>query len=141
MTMQRAQILFRMEVAALLGLYSAISLAKLPPPTPEQAQQAAAKKAQADAQSEKDKKALAATMDAVAARWRSQAAAKGWTTHPPTPVAAVPGMNVTTSQSSASGQPGGQQGSAAKQVPIRSEKAGTAPPSTDVKQVAPGNPK
>jgi hypothetical protein len=129
--------LFHIAIAMLLAALSGMTVAKLPPPTPEQAQAAAAQKAQADAQAEKEKQELAATMDAIAARWRARAAANGWQVHAPTPVAAVQGMNTTAAQSSPSGQPGGQQGSATAQAPVRSEKWGTAPPSADVKPDAP----
>jgi len=61
----------------------------LPAPTPAQQQAAAAKKAQADAQAAKDKESLAASMDAVSARWRTRAAAQGWKTHAPVAIAAA----------------------------------------------------
>jgi colicin import membrane protein len=84
--------------------------AGLPPLTPAQQQAAADKKAKDAAQADKDKAALAASMDAVAAHYRQRAAAQGWKTHPP-----------------------GQLTPAGANAPIRSEKLGTAPPSTDVK--------
>ena len=68
-------------------------------------------------------RALSASMDAVAARWRQRAAAEGWTTHPPTPTqdgAAVQASAVPTPTP--------------PPLPIRSEKTGTAPASPDVKQ-------
>ena len=87
--------------------------AALPAPTPAQQQAAAAKKAAADAQAAKDKQELAASMDAVTARWRARAASQGWKAHAPIAIAAA--------------------APAAPAVPIKSEKLGTAPPSTDVK--------
>ncbi|HJV80946.1 hypothetical protein [Noviherbaspirillum sp.] len=89
----------------LAGLFSVGAAAKLPPPTPEQQQAAAAKKEQAAAQAAKEKEMLDATMDKIAARWR----AGGGKTHPPSAAAEAV-------------------------VPVRSEKLGTAAPSTDVKQ-------
>lgn len=122
-------------VAALLALLPSVSMSALPPPTPEQAKAAAAKKAQADAQAEKDKKELAASMEKISDRWRAKAATSGWQTYPPTPVAApVKALDEPAKQSSPSGQPGGKMGSAADDAPKRSEKAGTAPPSEDVKK-------
>lgn len=113
-----------------------VAVAKLPPLTPEQQQAAAAKKAQAAAQAEKEKQELAASMDKIASRWRAKAAENGWKTNPPTQVQAIPGFNASATQSSPSGQPGGRLGSAAAEAPVRSEKAGTAVPSEDVKDPA-----
>ncbi|MEX5749066.1 hypothetical protein AB3347_25665, partial [Massilia sp. X63] len=78
--------------AALAGLLacSAASWAALPPPTPAQQQEAAAKKAAADAKAAKDKELLAASIDAISARWRSQAPSKGWKINPPVTIAAAP---------------------------------------------------
>jgi colicin import membrane protein len=124
---------------ALAGLaISGAALAVLPPPSPAQAQAAAAKKAQADAQAQKDKAELMATMDALTARWRSRAQSQGWPVHPPVAVAAAaPSATAAVSApltgAAPAGQPGGQQGPAVANAPIRSEKLGTAPPSTDVK--------
>ncbi|THC39369.1 hypothetical protein C2862_24085, partial [Massilia sp. Mn16-1_5] len=64
--------------------------AALPAPTPAQQQAAAAKKAAADADAAKAKELLAASMDAVSARWRSRAASQGWKTNPPVAIAAAP---------------------------------------------------
>lgn len=100
---------------------------------PPQQQSAAARKQLAAEQAEKEKQELAGAMDKVAKRWRRGAAENGWETHPPTPVAAVPGFEQSATQSSPSGQPGGRLGSAADEAPVRSEKLGTAPPSPDVK--------
>jgi colicin import membrane protein len=127
---------------ALAGLaISGAALAVLPPPSPAQAQAAAAKKAQADAQAQKDKAELMATMDALTARWRSRAQSQGWPVHPPVAVAAATpaapsaaaAVSAPLTGAAPAGQPGGQQGPAVANAPIRSEKLGTAPPSTDVK--------
>lgn len=121
--------------AALLLAIPALTLAKVPPPTPAQAQLAAEKKAQAQAAAEKDKAALLASMDAIAARWRSRAASEGWKANAPVSVAApLPALMQPNTQTSASGQPGGVMGSAAKVAPMTSEKSGTAAPSADVKK-------
>lgn len=81
-------------------------------------QAAAVSKEQAAAQAEKEKEELATSMAGVAAHWRTRASANGWDLPAQVPVAAS--------------QPGGMGGNAA--VPaIRSEKAGTAPPSGDIK--------
>jgi|UPI00040713EE hypothetical protein len=79
----------RWVLAGLLAC-SASSWAALKPPTPAQQQEAAAKKAAADAKAAKDKELLAASMDAVSTRWRTQAPSKGWKITPPTTVAAAP---------------------------------------------------
>jgi hypothetical protein len=76
--------------AWLLLAASGLARASLAPPSPAQAQTAAAKKAAAEVQAQKDKQELLASMDAVAARWRSKAASQGWRTNPPVPVAAPP---------------------------------------------------
>lgn len=119
----------------LMTMLSAAASAKLPPPTPEQAAAAAEKKAKEAAQAEKDKQSLTASMNRITELWRANAAKNGWPTHPPTAVAAPSkAIDAPATQSSASGQPGGRQGSAAREAPIRSEKFGTAPPSEDVKK-------
>lgn len=120
-------------VASLIG---GVAAAKLPSPTPEQQQAAEAKKQQAAAQTKKEKQELADAMEKVTSRWRTRADAQGWETHPPVPIAQGAGFDASAAQSSPSGQPGGQLGSAAAAAPIRSEKAGTAPPSEDVKNPA-----
>lgn len=122
-------------VAAFLVSFSSFVLSALPPPTPEQAQAAAAKKAQADAQAEKEKRELAASMEKISDYWRAKAVTNGWQTHPPTPVASpVKALDAPAKQSGPSGQPDGRMGSAAQDAPKHSEKAGTAPPSEDVKK-------
>jgi len=164
------------SLAALLlsALLAQGASAALPKPqlTPEQAQAAAAKKAEADAKAAKEKERLAASMDAVSARWRSQAPGKGWKINPPTAIAQAPAPGIQPPQTlpPANGAPGvGSSGvtppnagvvapapagaapgtSAAApgrgaaplspqalqsaNVPIKSEKLGTAAPSKDVK--------
>jgi hypothetical protein len=78
-------------------------------------------------------RALATSMDAVAARWRSRAAAQGWAVNAPTPVDPLPGIQTSATQAAPAGQPQGVLTQAGAQPPIRSEKLGTAPPSRDVK--------
>jgi colicin import membrane protein len=118
----------------------------LPPPSPNQAAAAAAKKAQADAQAQKEKQELLATMDAVAARWRSHAAQQGKRVAPPVPVGAqTAAVSAPATGAAPAGQPGGKLGPLAQAAPVRSEKAGTAPPSKDVtpgpsKALPPGTP-
>ena len=109
--------------------------AGLPPLTPAQQQAAADKKAKDAAQADKDKAALAASMDAVAAHYRQRAAAQGWKTHPPVAVAAAApgGVSAPNTGNAPAGQPAGQLTQAGANAPIHSEKLGTAPPSTDVK--------
>ena len=124
------------RIAALaLALSAATAHAALPPPTPAQQEAAAAKKAAADAQAAKDKASLAASMDAIAARWRGRAAAQGWKTHAPVAIAAAaPAAIGGPAQVAApAGQPEGKLTPAGAAAPIKSEKHGTAPPSTDVK--------
>jgi colicin import membrane protein len=121
-----------------LVLSAATAHAALPPPTPAQQEAAAAKKAAADAQAAKDKASLAASMDAITARWRARAGAQGWKTHAPVAIAAAApaaaGAAGAPAQAAApAGQPEGKLTPAGAAAPIRSEKLGTAPPSTDVK--------
>lgn len=68
--------------------------AALPPPSPAQAKAAADKKAAADAQAAKEKERLAASMDAVSARWRQRAASEGYKIKPPVVVASATGAPV-----------------------------------------------
>ncbi|MFC4933402.1 hypothetical protein ACFPAH_22475, partial [Massilia sp. GCM10023247] len=84
----RTPLLRTLLVAGLAS--SGIALAALPPPTPAAQQAAAAKKAAADAQAEQAKVKLAAAQDAISSRWRSRAAAQGWTARPPVAIAAAP---------------------------------------------------
>jgi colicin import membrane protein len=119
------------RIAALaLALSAATAHAALPPATPAQQEAAAAKKAAADAQAAKDKASLAASMDAITARWRSRASAQGWKTHAPVAVAAAA---PAAAAAAPAGQPDGKLTPAGAAAPIKSEKLGTAPPSTDVK--------
>jgi len=116
------------RIAALALALSAVTVhAALPAPTPAQQQAAAAKKAAADAQAAKDKQELAASMDAITARWRARAAAQGWKAHAPIAIAAA------APAAAPAGQPDGKLTPAGAAAPIKSEKLGTAPPSTDVK--------
>ena len=118
------------RIAALaLALSAAAAHAALPPPTPAQQEAAAAKKAAADAQAAKDKALLAASMDAISARWRSRASAQGWKTHAPVAIASA----APAQAAAPAGQPEGKLTPAGAAAPIKSEKLGTAPPSTDVK--------
>ncbi|TFW09756.1 hypothetical protein E4K72_04365 [Oxalobacteraceae bacterium OM1] len=129
-----------MKITRLQGLVTLTSLgfalaagathAALPAPTPEAQQAAAKKKADADAQAAKEKEQLGASMEKVAGYWRERASSSGWQTHPPVAVAAAQAGQSGTPQSSKPPE-------ATQQPPIRSEKAGTAPPSRDVK---PDNP-
>jgi len=118
-----------------LVLSAATANAALPPPTPAQQEAAAAKKAAADAQAAKDKASLAASMDAITARWRSRAAAQGLKTHAPVAIAAAApaAAGAPAPAAAPAGQPEGKLTPAGAAAPIRSEKLGTAPPSTDVK--------
>jgi colicin import membrane protein len=118
-------------VALVLALSAATVHAALPPPTPAQQEAAAAKKAAADAQAAKDKASLAASMDAISARWRSRASAQGWKTHAPVAIAAA--APAAPAAAAPAGQPDGKLTPAGAAAPIKSEKLGTAPPSTDVK--------
>jgi len=113
-----------------LVLSAATAHAALPPPTPAQQEAAAAKKAAADAQAAKDKASLAASMDAITARWRARASAQGLKTHAPVAIAAAA---APVQAAAPAGQPEGKLTPAGAAAPIKSEKLGTAPPSTDVK--------
>jgi hypothetical protein len=137
--------------AAVTAAAAGTAWAALPPPTPAQQQAAAAKKTQADAQTAKDKESLAASMDALAARWRARAAQQGWKSHPPVAIAAAapapaPGTVAATGATAPPGNnpilgsapgggaaPGSPEALAAAKVPVKSEKHGTAPASQDVK--------
>ena len=124
--------LLKTTIALLLLAIPAVAVAKLPPPTPAQAQLAAEKKALAQAQAEKEKQALAASMDALSARWRSRAATEGWDVKPPV-ATSMPALMQPATQAGQAGQPGGVMGPATQAAPIKSEKSGTAAPSEDVK--------
>ena len=86
---------------------------------------AEAEAARKAAAAQKEKQELAASMDEVARRWRAEAAKNDWPTHPPTPVAAVPGITASNVQA---------QDRSATPPPVRSEKQGDAAPSEDVKK-------
>jgi hypothetical protein len=135
-------------------LVASVAWAALPPLTPAQQQAAAEKKAKADAQAAKDKQSLAASMDAVTARWRTRASQAGWKTHPavaiaaaaPAPAAGAGGSAAPVSASVTAAGPASTPagslgagattaaGQAAGNPGIKSEKLGTAPPSEDVKK-------
>lgn len=109
---------YRMMFGLVCALLGGAALAKLPALTPEQQQAAEAKKQAAAAQAEKEKQELAASMEKVSEHWRKRAADNGWEVRPRLPATAAP------------------PGEKAPQAPIRSEKAGNAPPSGDVKNPA-----
>ena len=117
------------------ALAGTTAFAALPAPTPAQQQAAAAKKAQADAQAAQDKARLTASMDAISTRWRARAGAQGWRTHPPVAIAAAApaAVGAPVEARAPAGQPEGRLTPAGAAAPMRSEKQGTAPPSTDVK--------
>lgn len=145
-------------VLALAGglVLAGTSWAALPPPSPAQAQAAAAKKAEADAKAAKDKEALAASMDEISGQWRRRAAQEGWTIKPPPAVSGPTGIAASDPTPASAGVPspapaGGAPGTSgaapataaaplgaralhAANVPVKSEKLGTARPSEDVKQ-------
>lgn len=172
-----------MNMTRILALCAGLALAgsaaaALPPPSPAQAKAAADKKAAADAQAAKEKERLAASMDAVSARWRQRAASEGYKIKPPVVVAtgtgapvnqasaaqatreniaagmavgtpafvATPpsaGIQAPPPQNAARGTSGAAPAPAAAplspqalnsaNVPVKSEKLGTARPSEDVK--------
>lgn len=131
-------------LARSLAAAAALSFAALPgpavaalaAPTEAEAKAAAEKKAKADAKAATEKKQLAASMEAVAQRWRTTATERGWTVHSPTPIDAVAGISAEAALDKPSGQPGGKLGEDAAKAPVRSEKLGTAPDSQDVKPAA-----
>jgi hypothetical protein len=130
---KRARATRKAFAALALVCAAATAHAALPSPTPAQQEAAAAKKAAADAQAAKDKQELGAAMDAIVARWRTRAGAQGWKTHAPIAIAAAASP---TQAAAPAGQPDGKltaAGAAGAAAPIKSEKLGTAPPSTDVK--------
>ncbi|OIJ43076.1 hypothetical protein [Massilia timonae] len=151
MTIRRLQC-----VLALASGLAGASWAALPPPSPAQAQAAAAKKAEADARAAKEKEALNASMDRISGQWRQRAAQEGWTIKPPPPVSGPTGVAASDPTPPGAGVPspapaGGAPGTAgaapatgaaplgaralhAANVPVKSEKLGTARPSEDVKQ-------
>ncbi|RNF29112.1 hypothetical protein NM04_19605 [Massilia aurea] len=149
----------RMHTLAALALglsLAGVSWAALPPPSPAQAQAAAAKKAEADAKAAKEKEALNASMERISGQWRQRAAQEGWTIKPPPPVGGPMGVAASDPTPASAGVPapapaGGAPGTSgaapataaaplgaralhAANVPVKSEKLGTARPSEDVKQ-------
>lgn len=105
----------RIALGLACALLAGAAMAKLPALTPEQQQAAEAKKQAAAAQAEKEKQELAASMEQVSERWRKRASENGWEVNPQLPAGAA------------------QAKTPPAQPPVRSEKAGTAPPSGDVK--------
>ena len=74
----------------------------------------------ADAKTEKDKQALLASMDGLAARWRARTAAAGKPVPAPVPIVAqVAAVTAPNVQGGANGQPGGQLGATAAATPVR----------------------
>ena len=119
--MIRPSALISISGAALLGLTCAAALAALPAPTPAQ-QEAQDRAAEQAAQvAEQAKAQLAASMERIAARWQSRARENGWKINAPTPAAGA-GMSMPAQ--------------ARGDDIIRSEKRGSAPASTDVKNPA-----
>lgn len=92
--------------------------AALPPPTPQQQTAKAVTARQAAAATAQAKAELSQSMDRVVTQWRVRAARNGWQTYPATMVQPPPAAAAVVPVS---------------QAPVRSEKQGTAPPSTDVK--------
>jgi len=117
------------------------------PLTPAQA--AAAKKAEADARAAKEKEALNAGMERIAVYWRQRAAQEDWRIKPPPPVTGPTGIAASDPPSPSARLPAGAGSAAAApataaaplsaralhaaNVPVKSEKLGTARPSEDVK--------
>jgi hypothetical protein len=136
----------KLTALATLAALAGTAWAVLPPPTPAQVQAQTAKKAAADAQAEKDKRELLASMDAISNAWRGKAGAKGWKLNPPTAMpapapgavpagatAATAAVSAPGAQSAPSGQPGGVMTATGAKAQITSEKSGTAAPSENVK--------
>lgn len=121
--------------AAPPGTSAAANAAAMPASAAQAAASAPAGAASAPALSDAERQArsLAVAMDAVAARWRARATRQGQAVNAPVPVEAGPGFQAQANLSGPSGQPQGTLSPAAAQLPIRSEKHGTAPPSPDVK--------
>ena len=124
----------------LAGLFacSAAAVAGLPKPvlSPAQQQAAAAKKAEADAKLARDKEALTASMDAISARWRAQAPAKGWRINPPITIVAAPATAGAAAGSAAAvsvNLPGTATPGAAASV----SAAGVTPPAAGMPAAAP----
>jgi hypothetical protein len=142
--MMRIRLLHRaLMLAALAATGSA--WAALPAPTPAAQQAAAAKKAAADAEAAKQKQLLAESMEALSTRWRSNAGAKGWTTHPPVAIAAAPAAGAPVAGVPAAGVPAPGPGATAGTagaplsgaVPAAVQTTGVATTGTPMPGVAP----
>ena len=144
----------RISLAAALAvvLTCGHASAALPKPalTPAQQQAAADKKAADDAKAAKDKENLAASMDALATRWRTQAPAKGWKIQPPVTVAAAtpvagqaPNMVLGTQGTAAGGTQaaagGTAPGAARAAAAAGAVPAGVTPPAAGMPAAAPAN--
>ena len=115
--------------ATLAGLTCAGACAALPAPTPAQLQVRDNDAAKAAQLAQQAKEELVATMDRLAIRWRARAQQNGWSVNPATSVAAAPSPVAQGASPSVPAQTAGA-------AVIRSEKSGTAAPSTDVKNPA-----
>ena len=131
--MMRIRLLTRAQAIASLASLVTVSLAcaALPAPTPAAQQAAAAKKAVADAEAAKQKQLLAESMDALSTRWRSNAGAKGWTTHPPVAIAAAPAAGAPAATAGTTGVP------LPGAVPAAVQTTGVATTGTPMPGVAP----
>lgn len=140
--MMRIRLLTRAQAtAALASLVTAgLAFAALPAPTPAAQQAAAAKKAVADAEAAKQKQLLAESMESLSARWRSNAGAKGWTTHPPVAIAVAPAAGAPAAGVAAPG-PAAAAGTAGAPlsgaVPAAVQTTGVATTGTPMPGVAP----
>jgi hypothetical protein len=137
-------------LAALLACAQAGAALPKPALSPAQQEAAAAKKAADDAKAARDKELLAASMDAVANRWRSQAGAKGWKITPPVAVAAAapgagaaPNMVLGTQGTGAGGTQaaagGSAPGAARAAAAAGAVPAGVTPPAAGMPAAAPAN--
>ena len=89
----------RMAAGVCIAAYCAAGFAVLPPLSEAQKQAAADKKVVADADAARSKEVILATMDALTARWRANAASKGLPVLPPVPIAApVAALTAPTTQ-------------------------------------------
>lgn len=136
-------------LAAMLACAQAGAALPKPALTPAQQEAAAAKKAADDAKAARDKELLAASMDAVANRWRTQASAKGWKITPPVTVAAAPtsgaapNMVLGTQGTAAGGTQaaggGTAPGAARAAAASGAVPAGVTPPAAGMPATAPAN--
>jgi hypothetical protein len=143
--MMRIRLLTRAQaMASLVSLLSlgmaSVACAALPAPTPAAQQAAAVKKATADAEAAKQKQLLAESMESLSTRWRSNAGAKGWTTHPPVAIAAAPAAGAAAAGVPAPG-PAATAGTAGVPlpgaVPAAVQTTGVATTGTPMPGVAP----